>query len=87
MEHFFTPTRRLRDQSNGNEVFEHEEVELSVPVEVLMMNCWDWSDLLSFITGGKTPKIVWITADTFLTIDSYNLVNNCFRYSVMMIAH
>jgi hypothetical protein len=91
MEDFFTPTRRLRDQSNGNEVFERDEVQLSVPLEDFMMQPWDWSDLLSFITGGQMRKIVWITEDAFLAIEdgssSYNLVNNCFGYSAMMIAH
>jgi ribosome-binding factor A len=91
MEHFFTPTRRLRDQSDGNEPFEYEEVQLSVPVEDFLMQWWDWSVLLAFVTGGEIPKIVWITEGTFLAVEggsySFDLGNDFFGYSAMLIAH
>ena len=30
---------------------------------------WDWKDLLAFLTGGVTPKILWITEHAFLVVE------------------
>jgi hypothetical protein len=44
-----------------------------------------------FVTGGEMPKIAWITEGTFLAIEdgtySYDLENDFFGYSAMLIAH
>jgi hypothetical protein len=69
MEQLFTPTRRYQDiweEDNDGDPFEYTEVALAVPVEDLLINRWDWRDLRAFLTGGATPKILWITDDVFL---------------------
>jgi hypothetical protein len=97
MEHFFTPSWRLHRRSNGNEAFEYEEVQLSVPMEDFMMQCWDWSELLAFVMGSEIPKIAWITEGTFLAVEdgsySYGLDVDVwldvdfFGYSATLVAH
>jgi hypothetical protein len=90
MDQFFTPTQCLHRWSDGNVPFEYEEVQLSVPMEDFMMQCWDWSELLTFVTNGEIPKIVWITEGTFLAVEdysnSYDLDVDSFGYSVMLAA-
>jgi hypothetical protein len=69
MEKFFTPTRRYQEiweEYDDESPFEYTEVALAVPVEDLLVNRWDWRDLQAFLSGGATPKIIWITNNTFL---------------------
>ncbi len=74
MDELCTSTRRYqcvwelgRDGDDGP--FEYTEVELTVPVEDFLVNRWDWNDLRAFLTGGLTPKILWITEEVFLVVD------------------
>jgi hypothetical protein len=76
MEQLVTPTRRyqeLLEESNDMsqlDLFEYTEVQLTLPVEdFLVYYCWDWKDLRAFLTGGVTPKILWITEDAFLVVE------------------
>jgi hypothetical protein len=71
MEEFFTPTRRYQVtwEQEREDPFECDEVKLSVPVEEFLNYRWDWKDLRAFLTGGATPKILWISKKTFLVLD------------------
>jgi hypothetical protein len=77
MEQFFKPSQRNRDiweldRDDGYGPFEHTEVELAVPVEDFLSYRWDWKDLRAFLTGGDTPKILWITENAFLAVVKEN---------------
>jgi hypothetical protein len=75
MEKFFTPARRYQDiweediRDNDDDPFAYTEVALAVPVEDFLVNRWDWKDLRAFLTGGLTPKILWLTKNTFLVVE------------------
>jgi hypothetical protein len=67
MEQFFTATRPLRydlfeDPSECN------EVQLAVSVEDFLAHNWGWKDLRTFLTADVTPKVLWITDNSFLAI-------------------
>jgi hypothetical protein len=78
MEQFFTPTRCFQDRWELNRgdhddgPFEYTEVKLAVPVEDFLSYRWDWKDFRAFLTGGVTPKIMWITENTYLAIFDEN---------------
>jgi hypothetical protein len=76
MEQLCAPTRRFREiwergRDDDDDLFEYTEVELAVPVEEFLNYCWDWKDLRSFLIGGATPKLLWITENSFLVIDDH----------------
>jgi hypothetical protein len=73
MDQFFTPTRRLQSVREEYRHFDvpvdYAEVQLAVPVEDFLIYRWTWADLRAFTSGGARQKIVWITEDTFLSVD------------------
>jgi hypothetical protein len=78
MEQLCAPTRRYQEVwelgRDDDEDFQYTEVELTVPVEDFLIYYWDWKDLRSFLTGGATPKLLWITTNLFLVVsDDENL--------------
>jgi hypothetical protein len=70
MEHFFSLSTRLQDQWESSmeydpdDPFEHDEVELAIPVEEFLVTRWHWEDLCPHVID----KILWITEDTFLLV-------------------
>jgi hypothetical protein len=80
MEQFFSPTREFHDlweasrHYSTHAPFEHDEVELAVPVEEFLIYRWDWEDLSKFAYGDALDKILWITEDMFL------VGGNMFKY-------
>jgi hypothetical protein len=69
MDHFVTPTRRHQQHTSGDDPFNYIEVQLTVSIEDFLVSCWVWKDLLAFLTGGETPKILWITDNVFLLVE------------------
>jgi hypothetical protein len=72
MQQFFkNPTRRLRDrwEEAGDDSFEYAEVQLAAPVDEFLACRWDWAAFRAFVGDGPMRKIVWITEDTFLSVD------------------
>ena len=76
IEELCTPTRRYQDiweeediRDVDDDPFAYTEVAFAIPVEDFLVNSWDWNDLLVFLTGGATPRILWITENTFLVIN------------------
>jgi hypothetical protein len=73
MDQFFTPTRRLESVWEEYRHFDvpvdYAEVQLAIPVEEFLIYRWTWADLRAFVTAGAMQKIVWITKNTFLSVD------------------
>jgi hypothetical protein len=83
MERFFSPTSRLRDRweryleytlddlddPDPDDLFEHAEVELAIPLVEFLATRWDWEDLCAFASG----DILWITNDTTFIAVGTNL--------------
>jgi hypothetical protein len=78
MEHFFTPTRRLRDRHDNyisDEMTGYTQVQLAVSIEAFMNHRWNWSDFQAFVTGdeqGEMGKILWITEHAFIWVEDEN---------------
>jgi hypothetical protein len=73
MEHFCEPTtRRYRgNEQDDDDDGTFDEVQLSVPVEDFLVYRWDWKELRTFLIGGVTPKLLWITGSAFLVVDEH----------------
>jgi hypothetical protein len=71
MDQLCTPTRRYQDlwEECTNAPFEYTEVQLAVHVPEFLIYHWDWEALGAFLIGGVTPKIMWITENTFLVVE------------------
>jgi hypothetical protein len=73
MEHFCTPTRRYQDLLEQGDAFLHQfectEVQFIVTVENFLVYRWEWKDLEAFLTGGATPKMLWLSENTFLVVE------------------
>jgi hypothetical protein len=87
MKHFFNPTRRLQHkwEEASDDPFEYAEVQLAVPVDEFLISRWGWEDVWAFVTGGAKRKIMWLTADIFLSIDDDfyledDFVDFCYSY-------
>jgi hypothetical protein len=58
----------LEESIHGDDPFECTEVQLAVSVEDFLVYNWDWKELRAFLTGGVTPKFLWITENAFLVV-------------------
>jgi hypothetical protein len=88
MEQFLTPTRYLQDiwersSNHRDDPFEYTEVKLAVTLEEFQNYHWDCADLLAFLTGGVTPKILWITEDAFLVVEESGSSGFHFEYDTL----
>jgi hypothetical protein len=86
MEQFFTPTRPLRYdllEESTHGAIPCTEVQLAVSVEDFLVYIWDWKELRAFLTGGVTPKFLWLTENAFLVVKEsghffdFDKINDC----------